>query len=160
MKYTQSFIKSLSDIESLTLLEKELDYVEHLESHVRKLQFICGENDALYRQYDQELNKYQKKKENLERKIATITSRPLKPHEKLSRYMEVYQLSPISISSSTSVSPTTIQSYLDKGTIEEETHQFILWGIQQFRLPAEEFLNDITSSLQYVRVRRANMLSI
>lgn len=158
MKYTQLFIKKLSDIEQLIFLEKELNYQEHLISYLEVLKMVYGDVEALHQKYEFELNVELNKKKKIELKLANLELYPLKPHQKLLHYVEAYQLSSTNISRITSVSPTVIENYLNKGKVDEDTHHFILWGINQFRLPAEDFLLDITSSMKTVHIRRHEML--
>lgn len=158
MIYSEVLVKKLSYIQELILLEKELHYQEHLISYLQTLQMIYEDVNVLYRKYEDELKVEINKKKEIERKLNEIPQYPLKAFQKLNHYMEAYKLSSTNISRITSASSTSIQNYLNKGIIEDDTYHFILWGITQFRLPAEDFLEDITSSMKNTPIKRYDML--
>lgn len=145
MKYTAEFSKQIRELDSMVILQKELDLYEHKKRHTKKMMALSYQDRSQLRFYEKEFRELTRHMLMLQKQMAPNQELINCPRFMISRYMELYQVSIPSVARTLGIPTHSILSYLNSGTQTTDTKSFIYWAIRNFRLDGNRYWNLIES---------------
>lgn len=145
MKYTPKFGETLRQLDMMVIIQKEYDLYEHKKKHIRKMMTVHYSERSKQRIYEQEFRGIVRHMKMLERQMSPTQEFIDCPRLMITRYMELYQVSVVSVARTLHIPSTIISQYLQRGIITAETRTFIYWAIRNFRLDANRYWNLLES---------------
>lgn len=145
MKYTSEFANELQMLDSMVLLQKEIDLYEHKKKHFKKMMVIHYRGVHSFK-IKQDYRNAIVHSHNLKRHIPpSLQGTVDHPHLIISRYMDVYQVSIDSVARILNISPSSIHQFLIHNQTNSEIKPFIHWAIQNFRLDLNRYQSYLSS---------------